>query len=282
MIVLHTASAVIAVSIPLHPSNVLSVPLSVLGGLTLSHLEMYKLYGHKPDDHHSHDHKKAHQYLLDVQAEGAVDGLVMCEIALRRGLPIIHNRERDLQQMEYYKQAAMLGCNEGYRLLFHWYWGESKSKKENQDKAIQLLVRGMNERILDDRVLRTLFYAGDVSLYTPGPNVLGQKHSNLSELMLDWIEWFIYRNSSEAYEMKAQLYKYGWDSIPKDESKRVATWLEADKRGLATHQTYLELIMSYMYVIPFRICVWVLPLALNNTYQYQLARIYILSVLTSL
>lgn len=222
--------------------------LVYLGGCIWGHAEIAILYRDRLGGMTKNVMKGLH-CLFDLEREGYVDGYLYEKIG--HYYCDEHKCEKNSEKAtEYYRRAIDLGYGPAYISMYAFRRATTPGRNSLDGLLIDLL-EAEEKGLRDDRILLTVlddFCMGDK--YVPSEKILGNFKTR-AEMALHYCEVLIKRQSPYGYYWKGLLYLYG-QVVPRNESKAVEIWEEADKLGMAHNEIYHTfmggLVYCYMYV----------------------------------
>lgn len=200
------------------------------------------------------DKGKAFNYLLDLEKADNVAGCVLVQIGqcYFQG----DGCKEDLSKAALYHQRALDIGYTPYNSLSIAMWGPFSKIPQKKDKAVLTLseVEKKGLALKDDRILLLAIKCLIEDNTNPNADVLGTFKS-AGEMALHYCDVLISRGSPLGYYQKGRIYQYNEVNIPKDATKAVALWEEADRLGLADFDIYFNgLVEAYTYVISLVAC----------------------------
>lgn len=201
------------------------------------------------------DKVKAFHYLLEMEREGFADGLVHANIGYSYSAPCEFKHDF-IRAREYYQRAIDHGYHRVYVNLFDILWHRAAPRyyqifaPSPQEEAMLTLIEADEKGIGvdDDQLLSRLVQCLRDRYHRFSARSLGH-FKDRGAMSLYYCDVLTRRRSPLDYYWKSLLYKYGHSGLPRNESKAVALWEDADQDDLATFEMYYYLLIpAYKYV----------------------------------
>lgn len=223
------------------------------GGHPLAYTSIYDFYRYARDAADNDAKQKGYAYITDLEREGITVGTVLEKIGFcyQQG----HGCLRDhTQALYYYQRAIDAGYIPAYLSIHRlWRYMTDPASDEVRDNSVLCLLEGEKKGVSweDDRILQSAIEVLIMAGYTPGPLVLGEyKDRGEMAFHLCHILRHTYK-SFRGYHMAGSLYWAKKAGIPRDITKTIAFYEEAERLGLASLVIYAHpihgLIKVYRY-----------------------------------
>lgn len=179
---------------------------------------------------------KARIYLLELEANGIIDGMIYHNIA--NAIQYAFTSRHDA--LAYYNLAIDNYYMPSYIAMFDEHWNGWKGCTINKTRAISILFEAEQKGMVEARILDKIIYAL-CSTYEPSQEMLG-KFTTKMDMILHYCDLLIQHKSPLGYIRKGDLYLHGLGGIKKDVQQAITTWMEADTMGLASIEIYRNLV----------------------------------------
>lgn len=232
------------------------ITLYCAAGSMLGHFGIVEMYEDDLNIASPDDKVKAYTYLLELERQGHVDASLFYKL-------FDHNAEclldwtGSLLAFEYCDRAMGMGHVPAIRDWTYKMWGfGGYGSPEKCHKVIATLLEAVETWGEDDRLLDLLIDRLCTMHRTPSDTLdpLLSKFGSYGEAVMHYCDVLIQRGSPLGYLWKSDVYHEGKVGVPRDVSKAVSLYAEADRLGLATFDFYTlfgaGLIRAYMYVYP--------------------------------